>query len=155
VPTREITVPPDLAPPPPPPLPTPTATADDDLENDRTVVASPRLPRAVWFLVTPSGAREPIAGTVVVGRQPAKTAFKGSDRSLILTDSSGQVSKSHAVFQVDAEGLWVSDLGSTNGVVVITPGGQETVADGGTRVAVPAGSEVELGAYVVKVEHQG
>jgi pSer/pThr/pTyr-binding forkhead associated (FHA) protein len=106
-------------------------------------------------LVTPAGAREPISGTVVVGRQPAKTAFKGSDRSLILKDPEGQVSKSHAVFQVDEEGLWVRDLGSTNGVVVITPGGIETTVEGDARVAVPAGSEVELGGYVLTVEKNG
>ena len=129
--------------------------ADLDDENDRTVIAPPRVRRAIWVLETPDGVREPIAGTVVVGRRPAKTDFKGSDRTLILKDPEGQVSKSHAAFQVDDDGLWVIDLASTNGVVVITPGGLETTAEGATRVAVPDGSQVELGRYVLTVERLG
>jgi hypothetical protein len=163
--------PPPPAPPSPPPAapparvevpaPTPGEPADDEhpLADDRTVLAA-RKPHVsatpqsggTWLLITPDGTREPITGVVVVGRQPAKTAFKGSDRSLILKDPDGQVSKSHAVFEVDDAGLWVRDLGSTNGVVVIAPTGEEAEATGGDRVAVPAGAEVELGGYVLTVE---
>jgi pSer/pThr/pTyr-binding forkhead associated (FHA) protein len=169
--SREITVPPGLAPmlaspaheapPGAPPAKRPDP-ADNigDLENERTVLA-PRKSRAeptaeptgpTWVLVTPAGTRESISGIVVVGRQPAKTAFKGSDRSLVLKDSDSQVSKSHAVFDVDDAGLWVRDLGSTNGVVVIAPSGEDTEVTGDDRVAVPAGAEVELGGYVLTVE---
>ena len=106
------------------------------------------------MLVTPDGSREPISGVVIVGRRPAKTDFKGSDRSLALKDPDGQVSKSHAVFEVDDAGLWVRDLGSTNGVVVIAPNGEETEVTGDDRVAVPSGAEVELGGYVLTVEQE-
>lgn len=165
-------MPPGLAPIAAPPAPdaapevstasAPDSAGHDDLENDRTVLV-PKKPRpqskvesagSTWVLVTPSGTREPITGIVVVGRQPAKTAFKGSDRSLALKDPEGQVSKSHAVFEVDGDGLWVRDLGSTNGVVVITPSGHETSVKADTRVTVPVGSEVELGGYVLTVERE-
>jgi hypothetical protein len=135
-------VPPGLAPSMPvPAVPAPSgpdpADHDDDLENDRTVLAPkkqrPQPPAPAgpsWVLVTPDGGREPLSGTVIVGRRPAKTDFKGADRSLILKDPDGQVSKSHAVFEVDDAGLWVRDLGSTNGVVVIAPNGEETEVTG-------------------------
>jgi pSer/pThr/pTyr-binding forkhead associated (FHA) protein len=159
---REITLPPGLSPS-VPATPVPPPAASDELVEDRTVFAqrTPRTPPSaaavaqIWVLVTPAGAREPISGVVVVGRQPAKTAFKGSDRSLKLVDPDGQMSKSHAAFEVDDAGLWVRDLGSTNGVVVITPDGREIAVDADARVAVPDGSEVELGGYVVTVEREG
>lgn len=142
------------------PAPTvPGAADDDEIDDDRTVLA-PRKPRPqpkapagpTWVLVTPDGGREPITGVVIVGRRPATTDFPGAEHSLILKDPEGQVSKSHAVFEADDAGLWVRDLGSTNGVVVIAPDGEETEAAGDRRVAVRAGSEVELGGYVLTVE---
>lgn len=159
---REITVPPGLSAS-VPAAPVPASATADELVDDRTVFAErkSRIQPAVtssaqaWVLVTPSGTREPISGTVVVGRQPAKTAFKGSDRSLKLVDPDGQMSKSHAVFEVDDDGLWVRDLESTNGVVVITPDGQEIAVEADARVVVPEGSEVELGGYVLAVEREG
>ncbi|MEO8527517.1 MAG: FHA domain-containing protein [Pseudolysinimonas sp.] len=136
-----------------PPGPEVAVAPDDD--EDRTVLAPPRVPQSTWVLVTPSGTRERITGTVVVGRQPAKTAFKGSTATLKLADPDGQISKSHAVFEVDAQGLWVRDLESTNGVVVIAPNGEETTVTGDVRVAVTKGAEVELGGFVVTIDQEG
>ncbi|MEO5535934.1 MAG: FHA domain-containing protein [Pseudolysinimonas sp.] len=116
------------------------------------MVAPPRVPRAAWVLVTPSGDREALAGTVVVGRQPAKTAFKGADKTLKLVDPTGQISKSHAVFEADSDGLWIRDLASTNGVVVVAPSHEETVVSGDARISVASGSQVEFGPYVLTVE---
>ena len=48
--------------------------------------------------------------------------------------------------------LLVSDLASTNGVVVIHADGREIVPQPGQQIPVPSGCAIALGTYVVTVE---
>jgi predicted component of type VI protein secretion system len=68
-----------------------------------------------------------------------------------VTDPDGQVSKSHAAFTVVRGRLYVADLDSTNGVVVVSPDGTESDSREGRQVEVLDGSEVELGGFVIAV----
>jgi len=103
-----------------------------------------------WRIVLPEG-REAIVDTVVlVGRNPAPfDAYPGAEL-LTVADSTQSVSKTHAAFEVDEQGLWVHDLNSTNGVWVVR-GEEVTEAVPGRRVQVLEGSSVELGDYVLQV----
>ena len=87
---------------------------------------------------------------LLVGRNPAPfDAYPGAEL-LAVDDSTQSVSKTHAAFEVDEQGLWVHDLNSTNGVWVVR-GEEVTEAVPGRRVQVHEGSSVELGDYVLTV----
>ena len=110
-------------------------------------------PVPVWRLVLPHGdAPVDIAGAVVIGRGPAVIPEYASAQLVKATDPSRSISKTHALLGIDGTGLWVADLGSTNGTFVITPKGGDVRVQPGAPVYVPAGSDIELGQYVIQVD---
>lgn len=129
-----------------PPAPPPT----EDL--DATRVSTKRRTGSPWRLVLPDGQHYVVEGTVLIGRDPASRVKWPDAKLLSLNDTTKSVSKTHAVIEADVEGLWVTDLKSTNGVVVTTPDGRELDGDGGERLRVEPGSDIELGDYVIQVE---
>ena len=76
---------------------------------------------------------------------------------LTITDVSRTVSKSHLSFEVEAAGVWVTDLGSTNGSSVIGTDGVTTPLEPGTAVLAAHGSTVTLGdmSFVVTADSSG
>lgn len=123
---------------------------DDDL--DATVVSSRKRPRSPWHLVLPDGQPYAIESTVLLGRDVKPRAKWPSAKLLSVDDPTKSVSKTHAVLEADAEQLWITDLKSTNGVVVTSPDGDESDGDDGGRVRVQPGSTITLGKYVIQVE---
>ena len=108
-----------------------------------------------WQLVMPHGdAAVTVAGAVVIGRSPAVIPEYAQAQLVKASDPSRSVSKTHALLGIDGTGLWVADLGSTNGTFVITPGGGDVKVQPGAPVYVPAGSDIELGQYVIQVDHR-
>jgi len=106
-----------------------------------------------WRLVMPHGdAPVEVAGAVVIGRGPVTIPEYSTAQLVTASDPSKSVSKTHALLGIDAKGLWVADLGSTNGTFVITPTGGDVRVQPGAPVYVPPGSDVELGQYVITVE---
>jgi hypothetical protein len=104
----------------------------------------------LWRIVLPEGREASVATVLLVGRNPAPfDAYPGAEL-LPVDDSTQSVSKTHAAFEVDEQGLWVHDLNSTNGVWVVH-GEEVTEAVPGRRVQVLDGSSVELGDYVLEV----
>jgi len=113
------------------------------------VVAVP-VPAPTWRLLLPEGGEAAVASALLVGRNPAPfEAYPGAALHAV-DDTTQSVSKTHAAFEVDEQGLWVHDLNSTNGVWVVH-GDDVTEAVPGRRVQVPEGSSVELGDYVLTV----
>ena len=118
----------------PAPVPAPDFNAEDDL--DSTVVVD-RRPRVTWSLVLDDGTTLPITATLVaLGRNP--TAQPGA-QALVVPDATRTLSKTHASLTLD-DGEWsVTDLNSTNGVLVISATGVETLLDAGATAVVDAG----------------
>ena len=116
----------------------PLTSAVDDATHDRPV-------RVRWQLELPSGVRVPVVDGLVVGRRPASA--HGGPTAVLASD---EVSASHARFTLDGDRLLVSDLGSTNGTVVVRPDGSEREA-GTEPVEVQRGDQLELGTFVVRV----
>lgn len=117
--------------------------------DDATRIAPPRRTRATWRLVMPDGSEHALTSSIVVGRQPSDSVIAGVTNVLAFDDPEGLLSKSHAVFDLDGDDLWVRDLGSTNGVVVVGPGDAETTVSSTERTRLSDGAEIELGTYVV------
>jgi pSer/pThr/pTyr-binding forkhead associated (FHA) protein len=97
--------------------------------------------RPVWRLILPGGRSVPITRDVLLGRNPSRAAHPETtehpDPELItLGDPTSTVSKTHALLTPDGDALTVTDLHSTNGIVVagarVEPGIPTAVPDGAT-----------------------
>lgn len=75
-------------------------------------------------LLLPNGDRLPLAGTVVLGRNPrVPTGHTGEPPGLVrLEDPEKDVSAQHLEIGLDRGHVLVTDLGSTNGTQVVLPG---------------------------------
>ena len=117
--------------------------------NDETR-ASPRRARQ-WLLTLPDSSTRTVSGIVLIGRDPAPR-FEYAEASLLTIDDPGHsLSKTHAVLTLDSGGLWIEDLDSTNGVVVVDSYGVDVESQPGIRIPILSGSEIELGQIVLAV----
>lgn len=105
----------------------------------------------VWVVRLPSGEAIPIEGAMVLGRDPISPDHPDRVQRVSIDDPDRSVSKTHASFDVIDGQLLVSDLASTNGVVVVHADGREIVPQPGQQIPVPDGSAIALGTYVVTV----
>jgi hypothetical protein len=132
----------DAPPPPPAPVPRPTASP--------APAPTPPAPASTVTLVLADGTAIPVTSAALVGRNPSAFEAWPGATLVPVVDPTHSVSKTHAVFEADATGLWVHDLDSTNGVWVVH-GADVTEVSPGRRVLAPVGARVELGDYVVTV----
>jgi pSer/pThr/pTyr-binding forkhead associated (FHA) protein len=100
------------------------------------------------------GQRQKLTGAILVGRDPAADSRWPGAVLMSVVDATKTVSKTHAVFEVDGSGLWVTDLHSSNGTFIDDPAGEELDAEPDMRIAAPDGSSVMLGDFLVKVERE-
>lgn len=134
------------------PAPAPAAPPAEP-DNDATrIVAVGSEAAPTWRLTLPSGETVVVDGALFLGRNPTRAEGDLAGALLPLADETKSVSKTHALLTVDAEGLWVTDLDSTNGVYVALPEGDGEQAEPGERLRVPAGSDIVLGEFVIQVE---
>jgi hypothetical protein len=136
-----------------PPAAPVVAAAPPPVESvDETRVSVRRRAGAHWRLVLPDGRHVEVAGSVLVGRDASVNPRWPGATLLSVLDPTQSVSKTHAVFEVDGDGLWVTDLDSTNGVVITQPDGVEVDLNPNVRERIQAGADVELGDFIVQVE---
>ncbi|WP_195210424.1 FHA domain-containing protein [Actinomarinicola tropica] len=97
--------------------------------------------------------RVAVGERVVLGRDPSSS---GPARSQVVPGDATTVSKSHLLVVVDAEGITLEDLGSTNGSAVLAEGGERPL-DPGVPLSVRPGERVRVGAawFTVSVERGG
>jgi hypothetical protein len=101
---------------------------------DETIISHRR--RTEWSLVPPTG--DPIAigsEVVILGRRPSPDPAHPGAQLISIQD--GTVSKTHARLELRGDRWYVTDLGSTNGVLFATLMG--------TEVEAPPGEQVEAG----------
>jgi len=116
--------------------PSPAPVVDEPYEDfDKTVITRRKVPE--WSL-TPDGS-PPIpltSGVVVLGRKPVASVSDPVAQLIPVVDPSKTVSKTHARLEL-VDGAWfISDLDSTNGVVIVTASGEEVEVTPGSSVAV-------------------
>jgi len=136
-------VPAVVAPPPAPVIPSApellpdfddTIIADDLPDFDDTVIVGRKNP--VWIL-EPGGSKairitSPVA---LLGRNPSVNAAFPDAQLVLVPDASKTMSKNHARISLD-DGVWtIYDLGSTNGIVLVTDG-EETVLESGASATL-------------------
>lgn len=131
---------------PPARIPAPAPTADEDEEFDATVVVSRRR-GARRVLVLDDGRRFALSATsIVIGRNPEG---QPGEQRLPIPDRTRTLSKTHARLVVQGDEWRLTDLRSTNGVVVVADDGAETLLDPGESV-IGAGRFIlgEVGMHV-------
>ena len=90
------------------------------------------------------GAEAPLDRTVLVGRAPAQSVGTGA-RLLTVPNPGQDISRTHLKVAPDGWRILVTDLHSTNGTLLVPPGGQERrLLTPGEPVAVELGSVLEL-----------
>jgi len=114
---------------------------------DETIITRRR--RTPWSLVPPSGAAIAITSEVViVGRKPDHDGAFPAAQLVAIDD--GTVSKTHARLALREDRWYVTDLGSTNGVLFATLMGTEVAATPG--VEIEAGERFFLGDAEVRLQ---
>ncbi len=119
--------------------------------DDATVHVS--RPKSAWRLVFEGSPPVVVGSMLFLGRNPVATPGHENAPVLAVNDAAKSISKTHAMLEVDDDGLWVHDLDSTNGVWVVPQGEDAIEVTPGQRVAVPAGADLELGDLVIQIEH--
>ena len=136
------------------PVPSTPATAmpltppvEVDEEDEVTVVVHRRRPPQ-WRLVLEDGTSLPLDGNrVLVGRKPSSS--DPDTVALPIPDSTMTLSKIHALLERVDDHWTITDLGSTNGVMLIQADGAELYLSPGT--AAPLTSRFVLGKVTVSL----
>lgn len=105
-----------------------------------------------WRLVLPGGHVVPLTGAVLVGRNPVAFGPWPEAELVAVDDAAASVSKTHAAFEAGSDAVRVTDVHSTNGVVAVSPTGEETSLQPGVAAPVAEGAVVRLGRFAVRVE---
>jgi len=101
----------------------PASVPDDDF--DRTIISSRR--KKSWYLAVDGASPIELSGEVVyLGRNPAPSATDPGAQLVAVPDSSKTMSKTHARLQLTGGEWFITDLHSTNGVVLMEASGDET-----------------------------
>lgn len=120
----------------------------DDEPIDRTIIARRR--RTPWKLVPPSGPPIDIGSDVVIlGRRPEPDPAYPDAQLISIPDETRTVSKTHARLELRGDTWYVTDLGSTNGVLFATLMGTEVEAQPGQELE--AGERFFLGDAEVRL----
>ena len=98
---------------------------DAESAFDETIIATRR--RTPWMLHTPLGAPIAVSSDVlIIGRRPSSDPDYAHAQLVPVADETRTMSKTHARLHLTADGWSITDLDSTNGVVLISPDGAET-----------------------------
>lgn len=108
--------------------------------SSTTPTSSPRAPRGVttFVVVEPRehrGSRHPLGDKLTIGRS--------ADSDIVLSDDS-YASQHHARIETRADGVWIVDLGSTNGTYV---NGNRVATDKSLR----KGDRIQTGSTVMEM----
>ncbi|HST83538.1 MAG TPA: hypothetical protein VLL08_17535 [Kineosporiaceae bacterium] len=139
----------------------PRRLPEPEVESDLTMVQSsplaaepvpwePSAPR--WVVILDDGRTIDIPDFALIGRDPTPAEDDPEAGLVSLIDPEMSVSKTHASFGVDDEGLWFLDRYSTNGTSMQPPGGERVGLEPGVATPIPPGSEVWIGRRHLRID---
>ncbi len=106
--------------------------------------------RHVARLTIDDGTTFTVTGPTVLGRDPVPPAGSSWEVQAV-PDLTRTISKNHILLEPDADGVWVTDLGSRNGTTVLTRDGGRHRVTRGARARAPLGGRVAVGSRLVLV----
>ncbi len=127
-----------------------TQSPDGHDVDDRTHKVS-RNTRSNHWMITPQGlASVPLVSGLVIGRQPSAGSSGGAIVTVPRTEDT--VSKMHAKFELVDGVVYVTDLASINGTILVSPDDELIHCLPNTPTRLPVGYAIELGDFTVTVE---
>ena len=108
-------------------------------------IQPPPLPLPRWVVTLDDGRTIDVPDFALIGRDPEPGAEDPEAGLVSLIDPEMSVSKTHAAFGVDDEGLWFLDRYSTNGTSMQAPGGERIALEPGVATPIVPGSDVWIG----------
>lgn len=132
--------------------PAPAVEVSTAADDETRIVRPGSQVAPTWRLTLPDAQTLVVESALYIGRNPVTTMDDVAGSLLPVADTTKSVSKTHALLTVDSAGLWVTDLDSTNGVYVAHADGTGEQAEPGEALAVPPGSDLVLGEFVIQVE---
>lgn len=109
---------------------------------------APDGPHATLHFENGDGRPLPIPARALLGRHPSGD---GSDAlPIAVPDTTGTMSRTHALLELEGERMWVTDLNSTNGTEIVGEDGPERL-ESGVRREVPFGTRIILGSTALSV----
>lgn len=109
-----------------------------------------RTTREVLAMCLDDGNVVTAAGPVVLGRFPGVRAERG-EKTLTLRDTTRAVSKVHCRLTPAPDGVWVEDLHSTNGTLVLQQDGAVLHAVPGIPLLAQVGDRIQLGPRILRL----
>lgn len=99
-----------------------------------------------WYIRLDDGREVELSVTVLLGRNPHKTAEDPEEVHLVPASGDGRmISRTHVMIGTDPRGVYVVDRGSTNGTALVAAGGELEPCPSGTQVRVREGQQVSYG----------
>ncbi len=139
-----------MPPPPPASIPGPPPPPESGID-ERTQLARPAATAGLWQLTFPNGTALPVSGRVLLGRNPAALAEWPDAQLIQVDDPARTVSKAHALAELFPDGLYVRDLGSTNGSYLSFGGDEAQRLEPGVPTQVRRDQYLELGEFVIVI----
>jgi hypothetical protein len=106
-------------------------------------------------IVLDTGERYEISESLLLGRSPVDPSGRGDRALLAWPDLTRRVAKTHVLLEWSGTVLWVTDLHSVTGTVLVNPGGDRQLLAPDVRTAAVIGSTLECGGRSVKVVPNG
>lgn len=125
----------------------PVLNDEFDEEFEATVVVARGRAMTDWHLVDIDGTSFRLATSNVLGRRP--TSGPAGAQFISLSDSERVLSRMHALIEVEANELWITDLKSTNGTEILGHEEQVTPCEALRRYPLGADLAVSLGGRPV------
>lgn len=112
----------------------------------------PRRPQYAGVLVFADGSQRqvPVPARIALGRAPSPK--DAHDIAVAVPDTTGTVSRNHALLMLRSDAITVQDIGSTNGTRIAAPDGNVTeLQPMAAPTLMPPNSSLQLGDIACKV----
>lgn len=123
----------------------PVAAAAMEFDSDRRPLDEG------WVAVLDDGRHIEVHGLILLGRNPQPRAGEEDAQLIKVADETRTVSKSHLALNVDGNGMYVMDRGSTNGSTVTLQDGEAQPCPPGDLISVHPGAVVSFGDHWLEV----
>lgn len=107
-----------------------------------------------WYLVLDDGRQVDVSRPLVIGRNPIPPAEQPNALAVRVGETGQAVSKTHLSVSVDGSGLFVVDLGSTNGTAIVGTTGALEPCKAQREVRVRDGQVVSFGDHAFTVRRR-
>ena len=102
-------------------------------------------------LLFATGEAVTLSGVLILGRAPVAPDNVRTAQTFVVADSSFTISSTHCLLSLEDGGVWVEDLGSTNGTDVVSPSGTNELGPG-QRVRLTPADRVQLGVNWCRID---